>query len=290
MVQELGDLLPYVCTINEANIASVFKYTIEPGAFDLGVSDPQAPATDVPTLPPALLAWFAQAALQFGTGPHDFHPFLFSISLRARQVILEAHQQARAAIKAVNPGIRVGLTLALPDLQPAEGGEERLRLVEQEVYLAYLNATAGDDFLGVQVYTRALIGPTGALPAPAGAELTQMEYEFYPEALEGSLRRVARHTDLPLLVTENGLATDDDSRRVEYIRRAVAGVKRCLHDGLPVIGYQYWSAFDNFEWTLGFEKRFGLISVDRQTQERTVKESAHFLANLARTWNNPNSR
>ena len=83
------------------------------------------------------------------------------------------------------------------------------------------------------------------------------------------------------MVTENGVATDDDSRRIEYIRRAVAGMQRCLADGLPIIGYQHWSALDNFEWMLGFDKQFGLISVNRQTQERTLKESAYFLGNLA---------
>lgn len=293
VVQAMGDLLPYICTINEANIASVIKYTVELGDLKPGAPEPAAPvpvgmpATEEPTLPPALLTRFVQAALQFGVEPQNFHPFLFSISGRARQVILTAHQQAREAIKAVNPAIRVGLTLALPDLQAAEGGEERLRLVEQEVYRTYLDATAGDDFLGVQVYTRALIGPDGVLPAPAEAELTQMGYEFYPEALEGSLRRVAQHTHLPLMVTENGLATDDDTRRSEYIRRAVAGIERCLRDGLPVLGYLYWSAFDNFEWTLGFEKRFGLIGVNRQTQERTVKASARLLGKLARAWQAP---
>jgi beta-glucosidase len=163
-----------------------------------------------------------------------------------------------------------------------EGGEERLRQIEQEVYLNYLDALQDDDFLGVQTYTRSIIGPGGVLPAPEGAERTQMSYEFYPEALEGALRRVARHTILPLLVTENGLASDDDTRRVEYIRHAVEGMERCLADGLPVFGYQYWSALDNFEWMLGFDLHFGLISVDRQTQERTVKERARFLGHLAR--------
>jgi beta-glucosidase len=157
-----------------------------------------------------------------------------------------------------------------------------LREVEQEVYLNYLGALQPDDFLGVQTYTRSIIGPDGVLPAPAGAERTQMGYEFYPEALEGALRRVARHIGLPLLVTENGLATDDDTRRVEYIRRAVEGMERCLADSLPVFGYQYWSALDNLEWMLGFDKHFGLISVERETQQRTVKESAGFLGQLAR--------
>lgn len=140
-----------------------------------------------------------------------------------------------------------------------------------------------DDFLGVQTYSRSIIGPDGVLPVPEGAERTQMGYEFYPEALEGTLRRVARHLSLPLMVTENGMATDDDSCRIEYILRAVAGMQRCLADGLPIIGYQYWTALDNFEWTLGFDKHFGIITVDLLTQERTIKESAHFLGNLART-------
>jgi beta-glucosidase len=60
------------------------------------------------------------------------------------------------------------------------------------------------------------------------------------------------------------------------------GMQRCLADSLPIIGYQYWSALDNFEWMLGFDLHFGLISVNRQTQERTVKASARFLGNLAR--------
>jgi beta-glucosidase len=287
IAQELGDLLPYVCTINEANITSVIAMTVNLQDQGLGETETNAPvgvqtsemATNV-----SRRSWSEQMALQFSTEPGHFHPFLFAMGSQARQVILAAHQQARALIKTVNPAIRVGLTLALPDLQSVEGGEERLLQVEQEVYLNYLAALHEDDFLGVQTYTRSLIGPDGVLPTPDGAERTQMGYEFYPEALEGTLRRVARHSNLPLLVTENGLATDDDTRRVEYIRRAVEGMRRCLADGLPLFGYQYWSALDNFEWTLGFSKRFGLISVDRQTQERTSKESARFLGNLARTW------
>jgi beta-glucosidase len=283
VMQELGDLLPLVCTINEANLASVIASTVEPGSLDFLAAETPAPVP-VGSQTTGLRAWMAQAAQQFGVDLPHFHPFLFARSVRARQVILAAHQQAREAIKEVNPATLVGLTLALPDLQAAEGGEERVRQVEQEIYRTYVDATVGDDFLGVQVYTRTLLGPTGVLPDPAEAELTQMGYEFYPEALEGSLRRIARHTSLPLLITENGLATDDDTRRIEYLRRAIAGIERCLHDGLPVIGYLYWSALDNFEWMLGFEKHFGLIGVNRQTQERTVKASARFLGNVARTW------
>ena len=78
-------------------------------------------------------------------------------------------------------------------------------------------------------------------------------------------------------MTENGIGTDDDTRRSAYVERALRGVAACLHDGIEVRGYTYWSALDNFEWALGYRPTFGLIAVDRRTQERTVKPSAHWL-------------
>ncbi len=113
-------------------------------------------------------------------------------------------------------------------------------------------------------------------------ELTQMGYEFWPEALEATIRYAAAKTGLPVIVTENGIATDDDTRRVEYIKRALQGVAHCLNAGLDVRGYIYWSAFDNFEWTLGYRPTFGLIAVDRETQKRVVKPSARWLGAVAR--------
>ena len=77
------------------------------------------------------------------------------------------------------------------------------------------------------------------------------------------------------------LHRNDDTRRVEYIRRALHGVANCLRDGLDVRGYTYWSAFDNFEWSLGYTPTFGIIAVDRNTQHRTAKPSAAYLGNIA---------
>ena len=115
-----------------------------------------------------------------------------------------------------------------------------------------------------------------------GGELTQMGYEFYPQALENVLRRVAGQTTLPLFVTENGVATADDTRRTEFIRLALGGVERALADGIDVRGYFYWSALDNFEWMLGYRPTFGLVAVDRADQHRTVKASAEYLGGIAR--------
>jgi beta-glucosidase len=154
--------------------------------------------------------------------------------------------------------------------------------MSREINDIYLENLKDDDFLGVQVYSRARCNANGFIRPDEGAEVTQMGYEFWPEALEACIRHSIAVSGLPVIVTENGIGTQDDTRRVEYVRRALHGVINCLHDGLDVRGYTYWSAFDNFEWGLGYRPTFGLIAVDRTTQTRTVKPSARYLGAIAR--------
>ena len=107
-----------------------------------------------------------------------------------------------------------------------------------------------------------------------------MEYEFYPQALEHVIRRVHSELKIPILITENGIATLDDTERVAFIEEVLGGVKRCLQDEIPVIGYLHWSLMDNFEWQKGYSMTFGLIAVDRSTQKRTAKPSLKHLGGL----------
>src|SRR3712207_2894986 len=94
----------------------------------------------------------------------------------------------------------------------------------------------------------------------------------------------AARSGLPIVVTENGIATADDAQRVAYLRDHLAQVKRALDDGIDVRGYLCWSAFDNFEWNEGYGPTFGLIGVDRENGfERQVRPSARAFGNLART-------
>lgn len=109
-----------------------------------------------------------------------------------------------------------------------------------------------------------------------------MGYEFWPEALEATIRHASAVAKVPVFVTENGIGTADDPRRIEYVRRALDGVARCIRDGIDVRGYCYWSSLDNFEWNSGYRPTFGLIAVDRQTQVRTPKPSARWLGEIAR--------
>jgi beta-glucosidase len=116
-----------------------------------------------------------------------------------------------------------------------------------------------------------------------GVRLTQMGYEFWPEALAATIRRAWAVTrGVPILVTENGIGTTDDRERIEFVSRALPGVLDCLAEGIDVRGYVYWSLLDNFEWIFGYRPTFGLVAVDRETQRRAPKPSARWLGAIAR--------
>lgn len=280
IARELGDELGYVCTINEANmglqIAAIAKRYIkqllfggkkEKNTAQVGLNLRQMLAN--------MKGGRAENLAVFGT--ENPQTFVSQRSAAGDLLIMRAHEAARDAMKAVCPDLKIGLTLSLHDVQAAPGGEKAAAKVWDEEFRHYLPYIQNDDFLGVQNYTRTVIGRRGPLPNPADAELTQMGYEFYPEALANVLRKVAEDFRGELVVTENGLGTADDSRRVEFIRRALEGVRGCLEDGLPVRGYFHWSLLDNFEWQKGFAMTFGLIAVDRSTMERLPKPSLRFL-------------
>ena len=83
-----------------------------------------------------------------------------------------------------------------------------------------------------------------------------------------------------MIVTENGIGTDNDQQRINYITTALQGLQRCIDDGLDIRGYFYWSFLDNFEWLFGYKPRFGLVSVDRNTLERKGKTSLEFYKSI----------
>ena len=222
----------------------------------------------------------AENAQAFGTPQPQI--FVSSRTPEGDTLVFRAHREAKEAIKALYPDMQVGITLSMHDLQALPGGEKFAEDAWDEEFKHYLPYIQDDDFLGVQNYTRTQYGPQGQLPCPEEAELTQMDYEFYPEALEHVIRKVHEDFKGNLIVTENGVAVSDDSRRVEFIRRALQGVENCLNDGIPVKGYCHWSLMDNFEWQKGYSMTFGLIAVDRETQTRTPKESLAFLGSFAR--------
>jgi beta-glucosidase len=283
VVEALGDAVEWYCTVNEPGMVAFGGY--------LG-------------------------ALGWPPGRHD----LRSWEAAARR-LAEGHRRGRAAVRDAGRPVRIGATHALQEWTANAAGHPVLDFVRRLNEDVFLAACADDDFIGVQTYTRQRIAFPFPLAAPlrlllrtaagrglvaslvrrqtraqmrtlppdehavssSGVRLTQMCYEFRPEAVAATVRRVA--SLLPgkeIVVTEHGVATADDTERIEFIERGLRSLHGLLREGLPIRGYLHWSAFDNFEWAFGYAMTFGLIAIDRATQERTVKPSARFLGDVAR--------
>jgi beta-glucosidase len=210
----------------------------------------------------------------------DFSDIFLGDGQKTRDGLLAAHAKGRDAMKSVRPDMPVGFNLAMSDDQPAPE-DSHLEEKRTDVYSLWLEAARHCDYMGMQTYTRSIVGKKD-LPVPKGAEVTQSGWGFYPECVEHVVRYASQQTKVPIIVTENGIATDDDSHRVEYDQRALAGLKRAIDDGVDVRGYIAWTLMDNFEWMSGFTPKFGLVAVDQKTQKRTIKPSAAVLGNIAR--------
>jgi beta-glucosidase len=243
VASELGDVVARACTINEPNIVATMGW--HAGLFPPGKKEKE-------------------------------------LSYRVGDNLVAGHRAAVEAIRSAAPGVPVGLTLSMTDYQLAPGGEEQLASIRRHAEDVFLDGTDGDDFLGVQVYTRMLIGPDGWAGYEPGIPVLDMGYEFYPQALGNCLRRAWEYTGgaLPLLVTENGIGTADDEQRIDYVRQALRSVLSAIASGVDVRGYTYWSLLDNFEWAFGYRPRFGLVGVDRTSFARVPKPSARWFASV----------
>ena len=260
--RHFGDLIGMASTFNEPNLPMQLRW----------ISNVDIPFTTV-------LRTGRQAAKAVGSG--SFGCFFLGDGYKLQNAMIAAHHRARTALKSGPGNYPVGVNVSLQDEQ-AVGPKSKRDKKCAEVYDPWLAAGAQSDFLGLQVYTRCRVGKSGDLGPEPGVELTQMGYEFWPEALEACLRYAADRVAVPIYVTENGISTEDDTRRIEYLRRALTGVLNCLASGIDVRGYIHWSLLDNFEWIFGYRPKFGLVAVDRQTQERTIKPSAHYLGAIAK--------
>jgi beta-glucosidase len=121
----------------------------------------------------------------------------------------------------------------------------------------------------------------GAFRRTGSERLTQSGWTVYAKGLYKCLKRLHRKLGLPMYVTENGIATEDDEWRKIFIRKHLRQVHKALEKGMDVRGYFYWSNLDNFEWSFGFEPRFGLVDVDYANDcKRTIRDSAWFYAEI----------
>jgi beta-glucosidase len=276
VVRALGDRVRWYCTINEPGVVAFGGY--------LG-------------------------ALGFPPGKTDMGSWE-----RASANLTAAQRLVTPTVKDANPSAMVGFTNSMMEWEadgPARSFMEWMRRRNEDVFLA---AAEQDDFVGIQTYTRVPLvlpawqslllrvavrmPPVIAIaapplirkeamnpepPMPEDRRRTQMGYEFRPQAIAATIRRVASLLPgKPLVVTEHGVATDDDAERVEFIDGGLRAIHGELAAGVPVRGYIHWSLMDNFEWARGYAPHFGLIGVDRATLERTVRPSGRHLGAIAK--------
>ncbi|HZR12311.1 MAG TPA: family 1 glycosylhydrolase [Acidimicrobiia bacterium] len=196
-------------------------------------------------------------------------------------VLVAAHRAAAPVVRAAT-GAKVGWTVANQALVPAPGGEAKHAEVQEQWEDVYLRPARDDDFVGVQSYTSQLVDEHGIVAHPEHPDNTLMGWAYRPDALGIAVR----HThdilgDVPIVVTENGIATRDDDRRIAYTTTALNHLRDAIDDGIDVRGYFHWSLLDNFEWGR-WEPTFGLVAVDRDTFERQPKASLGWLGGIAR--------
>jgi beta-glucosidase len=262
----LGDMIGYASTLNEPDLPQLLDWINLPGVpGGMSVSD---------------MMHGARERVRKEANAPEFSNFFTGDAKRNHDGLMASHSKGMEAMKSVRPGMPVGFNLAMQDDQPASE-DSHVEEKRSAVYGSWLEAAKHCDYLGVQTYGRSVVGKKD-LPPPAGVELTQSGMEFYPECVEHVVRYASKATGVPILVTENGIATTDDTRRVEYVQRALAGLKRAIDDGVDARGYVAWSLMDNFEWMSGYGPKFGLVAVDLKTQKRTIKPSGVMLGNIAR--------
>ena len=250
---------------------------------------------------------YAQQAYVNGAWPPFKHHAFFS-AIRVLRNLARAHVAAYDIIKKRDPAALVSFAHSALLVEPCDS-RRRLDRFASRVRDFVLNGwffrvirlvgadhrghAAKLDFVGLNYYTRCCVrsagGPLTRLAGRAckaehhqhqGAR-SDMGWEIYPRGLKAVLTRFAS-MGLPLMVTENGIATTDDALRCDFLENHVGVVAEAVKEGLPVIGYLHWSLLDNFEWDLGTDARFGLIAVDYATQARRPRGSAGVFAALCR--------
>jgi beta-glucosidase len=256
-VSEILDGVEWVCTINEPNMFALMTLmsTMITGQTSALMESPTVQTEGVVQLP--------QPSIETG------------------KRLVEAHHAARDILHDRTTA-KVGWTVANLALFAREGNEKALaeeRYVREDLYL---EGARGDDFIGVQAYSAQEVDETGLVAHPPHPGNTLVGVAYRPDALGIALRHSWTVTDgVPIVVTENGIATDDDQRRIAYTTGALEGMFQAIADGVDVRGYLHWSALDNFEWG-HWGPTFGLIAVDRGTFEREPKPSLAWLGGVAR--------
>ena len=257
VVEELGDLCHYFSTMNEPNVFGS-------NGWLRGSWPPfkRFALTDLVSITNSGRMYESRA--QKGLRPL----FLY---LRVMKNLAKAHNAAYIAIKKSRPGVDVSFVkhVIVFDSNWNPFNKIKAAIANYVWTSVFMNRTHQFcDSIGLNYYFYTQFGDTRSW------RKTDMDWNFAPEHIYDALMMLAKY-DKPLFVSEAGLADEADAGRAEYIQKQVEATWRAMQDGADVRGHIYWSLLDNYEWALGFEKRFGLVEINYATLERTVRPSAY---------------
>lgn len=265
VADELGDLCQHFSTMNEPNVYGSngwlrgswppFKRFVLTDAVSITNSGKQY-----------------EAAPSRGLAPL----FLY---VRVMKNLAKAHNAAYCAIKPTHPHLDISV---VKHVIVFAANRNPLNILKAAIAnyawtRIFMNRThTCCDSIGLNYYFYTQFGDTRVW------RKTDMDWNFAPEHIYDALMMLARYKK-PLFVSEGGIADAADIGRAEYIKRQVEGTWRAIQAGADVRGHMYWSLLDNYEWALGFEKRFGLVEINYETLERTVRPSAYVYKEICET-------
>ena len=235
------------------------------------------------------------------------------IFIKSSDNVINAHKEALKTIKNYNNRAKVGMTHALQEWEDNDSKELK-KYIKYHLEDKFLEASSNDDFIGLQTYTIVRIpqslllriftplllkikfirkyilprilqifaGRNGRIDKDT--RTTKMGYEYRPQAVLYNIKRLHKlFPDKDIFITENGIATDDDNERIEFVSDVLNDLHRYIETNNKVIGYLYWSLLDNFEWDLGYQMNFGLVEIDKTTFKRKPHNSAKWFGEISRT-------
>lgn len=213
------------------------------------------------------LVWASGGYLKANWPPFTMNPFSF---LKIISQLVKAHNQAFKKIKAISTEYQVGISkhniyFSSNNKIWNKGAAKFMKWFWNERFLNKIKAY--QDFIGLNYYFTKQFG------VHVGHVKSDMGWDLAPEGLYQCLKELSQYKK-PLYITEHGLADEADTRRATYITDSLTLIHKAIKEGVPIKGYMHWSLLDNYEWSFGFTKRFGLIEVDYQTLQRKIRPSA----------------
>lgn len=212
--------------------------------------------------------------------PQRENPYL---ALKVIYNQVKVHRKVYDAFKEENPNSEVGIVTNNAYFEADHWWDKSMtslmRYFNNDWFLNRVEAQT--DFIGLNYYFHNKVKFPWRVENDNGVT-TDMGWEIYPEGIYHVLKDLKKY-DKPIFITENGLADAQDQHRKEFIKNHLRWIHKAIEEDVNVKGYFHWSLMDNFEWADGYEPRFGLIEVDYDTLGRTIRDSARYYAQIAKT-------